>query len=384
MLDKKVATPLLLTGTSSYIRSEPKGNVLILAPWNYPVNLTLVPLAGAIAAGNTVIIKPSEYAPGVSAVIKKLIASCFQNDEVTVIEGGVQEATSLLNLPFDHVFFTGSTKVGKMVMEQVSTNLSDITLELGGKCPAIIDNETNLKSTVKRILWAKMINSGQSCIAPDHILVHESLYQRFLDESKKVLRSYLETGRSNGELFSCIVSKKQYEKLKFELDKEIANGANAFILGEADEDRFCFPPVLLTDFSANGFFAEEEIFGPILPVSKWNDLDQLIESIQVGQKPLAIYIYSNNKKAINRVLNETSSGGVVVNHGLIQFSNPNLPFGGVNSSGLGKYHGKFSFETFSNQKAIIKQWFSYSASSVFRVPYSKSAKTLVEFMVRWL
>ena len=382
MQEKRIPTPAILFGTSSRLRYEPKGTTLIISPWNYPVNLSLLPLAGAVAAGNTVVIKPSEHSPTVSAVIREMIEKKFPQSEIAVVEGDASVATELLDHPFDHIFFTGSSRVGKIVMTKAASNLSSVTLELGGKCPVIIDKKVNLDKAVQRIVWAKLLNSGQTCIAPDYLLVHESRKEALITRLKQEFDGYSEAMKNNETDFSCLVNEKQFQKLSLELDRSVSNGAKVHRFGQSDATVLRFAPALLSDVAPDDYFATEEIFGPVLPVFTWTDPDELIGRINSKPKALAIYIFSNSGQTIRRIKEETSSGALVVNHNIIHFSNLNLPFGGINSSGIGKYHGKYSFECFSNQKAIVKQWSFLSASSIFRVPYSKSAKSFADFMVR--
>jgi aldehyde dehydrogenase (NAD+) len=384
MQDKKVITPLPLFGTSSYVKYEAKGNILILSPWNYPINLCLVPLAGAIAAGNAVILKPSELAPNCSAVLSEMFRNNFDNKEIAVVEGGVETAQALLKLKFDHIFFTGSSRVGKLIMHAAADNLSEITLELGGKSPTIVDEHVNLKVAAKRIVWSKFINAGQTCIAPDYILVHKSKAKELRSLIKsEIIRSF-GLDPQNSDSLGRIVNKVNYDRLENAQKESVSLGARYEAVGVNDPTDKFIAPAIVFDQKEEDYFSQEEIFGPVLSLVEYADMDEAIAKIQGRSKPLVLYIYSKNRKNINRIINETSSGAVVVNHGLLHFSNNYLPFGGVNESGIGRYHGKHTFLTFSNEKSILKQWFPLSVSTIISAPFTKTAKRIVDFIVRWL
>ena len=383
MKDKEVFTPLTLFGSNAKVVHEPKGNALIIVPWNYPVNLALIPLAGAIAAGNTVIIKPSEFTPNVSAVMKKMLAEVFEENEVCVIEGAVKTAQELLSLPFDHIFFTGSPAVGKIVMEAAAKNLSSVTLELGGKSPTIVDETANIETAAIRIVWSKFINNGQTCIAPDYILVHKSKKVALINALKKQIEAQFGTDNSSESLCS-VINERHLSRLSEILNEAINMGGQIECGGDFFSESNSFSPTIISNVNIESRLMQEEIFGPIIPVLIYEKLDEAIEFINNREKPLALYIFSKSKSNTDKMLRGTSSGGVVINHGLLNFSNSNLPFGGVNHSGIGKAHGKQSFIEFSNEKAVVSQWSPISVSTFLRQPFTHGTKRLIDLLMKWV
>jgi aldehyde dehydrogenase (NAD+) len=342
--------------TSAQIQYEPKGVCLIIAPWNYPFQLLMSPLVSAIAAGNCCVLKPSELAPATSAVIAKIIKETFTENEIAVVEGDATVSKELLNLPFNHIFFTGSTQIGKVVMEAASKHLASVTLELGGKSPAIIDLDANLKKAVTKIAWGKLANAGQTCIAPDYIFVHESQQEQFIDLLKNAInQGYFENGQINKNNYGKIVSENHFKRLKNLVDDAVNKGAKIQIGGTFEEADRTVHPTVLTNISANALIMQEEIFGPVLPVLTYKKMDDVISYINANNKPLALYIFSNKNKTVETILKQTSSGGVCVNDVLIHISNPNLSFGGVNTSGIGGSHGFHGFKVFSHERSIMRQ-----------------------------
>ncbi|MDY0133024.1 MAG: aldehyde dehydrogenase [Desulforegulaceae bacterium] len=345
---KRVPTPITLLGSRSRIIPEPLGKVLIIAPWNYPFNLSIMPAIAAIAAGNTVIIKPSELAPATSSVISEMIGKTFEKEEIAVVEGGIDETTELLNHPFDHIFFTGGEIVGKIVMKAASKNLTPVTLELGGKSPAIVLKNSNLKTSAKRIAWAKFTNAGQTCVAPDYVLVDKSVKSEFLHHLKKSIIQFYGENPLESKFYGRIINHRHFERLEKLLE-------NQKIVTNFDKNhaKKYFAPCVLDDVSEDSLVMQEEIFGPILPIVSVNSRDEAINFITKRPKPLALYVFTENKKDSDEVLAKTSSGGACVNDALIHLSSPHLPFGGVGTSGMGEYHGQWGFKTFSHYKSVV-------------------------------
>lgn len=347
---KNVDTPLYLFPTRSYIKKEPYGTVLIIAPFNYPFQLVFEPLIGAIAAGNTAIIKPSELTPNVARVIKRLINETFDANYIEVIEGGIEETQTLIHLPFDYVFFTGSENVGKIVYQAASENLVPVTLEMGGKSPVIVDETANIKVASERICFGKFTNAGQTCVAPDYILVHESVKDDLITALSKTLREFYGQNIQQSPDYGRIVNLKHYHRLT-----SLLNSAQMNIVfgGHSDEDERYIEPTLLDHVTSDSAIMQEEIFGPILPILTYQSLDEAIAFIHQRPKPLSLYLFSEDENATQRVINELSFGGGAINDTLMHLANPKLPFGGVGASGMGRYHGKYSFDTFTHEKSYI-------------------------------
>ncbi|HDF3480746.1 TPA: aldehyde dehydrogenase [Staphylococcus aureus] len=347
---KNVDTPLYLFPTKSYIKKEPYGTVLIIAPFNYPFQLVFEPLIGAIAAGNTAIIKPSELTPNVARVIKRLINETFDANYIEVIEGGIEETQTFIHLPFDYVFFTGSENVGKIVYQAASENLVPVTLEMGGKSPVIVDETANIKVASERICFGKFTNAGQTCVAPDYILVHESVKDDLITALSKTLREFYGQNIQQSPDYGRIVNLKHYHRLT-----SLLNSAQMNIVfgGHSDEDERYIEPTLLDHVTSDSAIMQEEIFGPILPILTYQSLDEAIAFIHQRPKPLSLYLFSEDENATQRVINELSFGGGAINDTLMHLANPKLPFGGVGASGMGRYHGKYSFDTFTHEKSYI-------------------------------
>lgn len=347
---KNVDTPLYLFPTKSYIKKEPYGTVLIIAPFNYPFQLVFEPLIGAIAAGNTAIIKPSELTPNVARVIKRLINETFDANYIEVIEGGIEETQTLIHLPFDYVFFTGSENVGKIVYQAASENLVPVTLEMGGKSPVIVDETANIKVASERICFGKFTNAGQTCVAPDYILVHESVKDDLITALSKTLREFYGQNIQQSPDYGRIVNLKHYHRLTSSLNSA---QMNIVFGGHSDEDERYIEPTLLDHVTNDSAIMQEEIFGPILPILTYQSLDEAIAFIHQRPKPLSLYLFSEDENATQRVINELSFGGGAINDTLMHLANPKLPFGGVGASGMGRYHGKYSFDTFTHEKSYI-------------------------------
>ncbi|MBW2637424.1 MAG: aldehyde dehydrogenase [Deltaproteobacteria bacterium] len=347
---KRVATPLAHHPAKSFIYSEPYGIVLIIGPWNYPFQLMIAPLIPAIAAGNSAILKPSELAPRTSAVLAKLISRSFDRSHVAVVEGGPEETQVLLKKKFDYIFFTGGNRVGQIVMEAAAKNLTPLTLELGGKSPAIVDWDADIGIAARRITWGKFINTGQTCIAPDHVLVHKSVKKALVDAMKSEIESFYGKDPSKSPDYGRIINEGHFDRLSRYLeDGHIAAG------GQANREEGYIAPTMLDEVSRESQVMKEEIFGPILPVLEYERLEDVISDLRGREKPLALYFFSKSRDKQKRVLRDTSSGGVAINNVIVQITPRELPFGGVGYSGMGKYHGKAGFDTFSNSKGVYRQ-----------------------------
>ena len=374
---KRVDTPLAFIGSKSEIHYEPKGVTLIIAPWNYPFNLCIGPLVSAIAAGCSVIIKPSEHTPNTANLISRMMSELFKEEEIAVVQGDVSVSTELLKLPFNHIFFTGSPQVGKIVMKAAAEHLTSVTLELGGRNPTIIDETANLKDVAQKIVWGKFLNSGQTCIAPNYIYVHESQAQKLKDsliEQIEIQYSKLDTTRTK------IVNSNHFGRLTDLLDKTISAGGKLLYGGEKDGKINFLSPSLISDITIDSPIFKEEIFGPILPILTYSNLEEVIETINKTEKPLALYIFSKSRKNQNYILNNTSSGTTAINETTVQFAQNHLPFGGVNNSGIGKAHGEFGFYEFSNLKSVLKQRVGFTSLKMIYPPYTNFKKKLIRFI----
>ncbi len=365
MKPTRVWPTLLTLGTRSHVQYMPRGRCLIISPWNYPVNLTFGPLVSAIAAGNTAIIKPSELTPHISALMAKIVRETFASDEVAIFEGEADVAQALLDLPFDHIFFTGSPAIGKRVMTAAAKHLASVTLELGGKSPTIVDASANVQLAAQNIMWAKFANAGQTCIAPDFVFVHESIKDQWVSACRAILekaygKSFEEQQKSPH--LAHIVNARHTSRVKGLLEDANARGARVLVGGGVSESGCFVAPTLLDGIPADARIMDEEIFGPLLPVIAFNSLDDVIAKINAAPKPLALYIYSQTDEHIQRVLQQTASGGACVNHALVHFLHGRLPFGGVNNSGLGNAHGHYGFKAFSHEKAVVRSQFALAAT----------------------
>lgn len=353
-----VGTPMHMFGTRSEIRFEPRGVVLIMAAWNYPFALLFAPLVGAVAAGNCVVIRPSERVPHTNAVARAIVASVFSDHEVAFVEGDTTTAAAVLELPFDHVFFTGTTEVGRRIMTAASTHLASVTLELGGKSPAIVDQSADIGAAAERIMWGKFVNAGQTCVAPDYVLVHSSVQAAFLEASRRTLAAFYgasdDARHASGD-YCRIIDRANWTRLTSLLASTVAAGARIEAGGQSDGADLYIAPTLLSNVDPRSPIMTDEIFGPVLPVLTYETTDEIIRFLRERPKPLALYIFGRDERRIEQLLQQTTAGGTVVNNCLIHLLNPNLPFGGVGASGFGRYHGRFGFETFSNQRAVVVQ-----------------------------
>lgn len=386
MKPEKVDAPLTMLGSRPYVQFEPKGTCLIIAPWNYPFNLQIGPLVSAIAAGNTAFLKPSEMTPFISALMAEMIEELFDKEEVVLYEGGIQLSTALLKLPFDHIFYTGSPAVGKIVMKAAAENLSSVTLELGGKSPTIVDKTANLKASAEKIAWGKFLNAGQTCVAPDYLMVEQSVEEKFIDHLvKSIDKQY---GKGCGQFkyshaYTRIVDKKHYKRITVLIDDAVEKGAKIAFGGEIDHKQNFIAPTILTGVTEDMEISKEEIFGPVLPVYTYTSLTETIDYINQRPKPLALYVFSKSQRNINQVLNNTSSGSACSNDCVVQFGQNHLPFGGVNNSGIGKSHGIYGFKAFSNEKSVIKQLAGKHTGRFIYPPYTNFSKKVINILLKY-
>ena len=383
MKDEIVPTPLTLLGSKSYIKHEPKGIILIMTPWNFPINLTFVSIINAISAGNSIIIKPSEISEKTSIIIKKIVANTFDKNEIKVILGGTKTAQKLLKLKFNHILFIGSPSIGKIVMQEAAKNLASVTLELGGKSPTIIDEKCNINKAAKRIAWSKFLNNGQVCIAPDYLFVHNKIKEKFIKQLILSIKDLYSNDPIKSDDYCRIVNKKHFNRLINLLEDAKQLGSNIIYGGNINEKENFIEPTLLDNISEKSKMYKEEIFGPLLPIFHFNKIEEVIEFINKNEKPLALYIFSKNNNNIKAIINNTSSGGVCINHSTLHYSNNNLPFGGINNSGTGRCHGIYGFHELSNKKSVLKQVLPSSPTDFLFPPYNNFKNKLIEFTIKW-
>lgn len=382
MKPKSVSTPLMLLGTKGLVQYEAKGLCLIISPWNYPFNLSICPLVHAIAAGNAVILKPSELSPNTSGFIKKMILSLFDKSEVAVFEGDATVSTFLLEQKFDHIFFTGSPAIGKVVMAAAAKHLTSVTLELGGKSPAIVGPDVNVEEAAAKIAWGKFLNNGQTCIAPDYLYVHEKNYYSFLQALEATVDIFYGANVAKSKDYARIVNRRHFDRIASLLEDAKEKGAQVLFGGITDADDCFISPTVLTNCTPDMRILQEEIFGPILPIMSFKDEFQVTADIRSGDKPLALYVFSTNTEFNQYILNNTSSGTSVVNDCLIQFGHNELPFGGVNHSGIGKSGGHYGFVEFSNQKSVVIQRTNLLKN--FYPPYGVKVRWMIDLVLKWL
>jgi len=379
---QKVNTPFALIGSSSHYIYEPKGVCLIISPWNFPLNLTFGPLASAIAAGNTVILKPSEMTPHISNVMADIVKELFEENEVALLEGDVEVSKELLKLPFNHIFFTGSPNVGKLIMKSAAEHLTSVTLELGGKSPTIVDKSANIKAAAKKIAWGKFINNGQICVSPDYLLIQEDVKDEFVKAFKQHIKSFFSEDASSSESYSRIVNQRHFSRLKGHLDNAEQHKATIEMGGRTNSENNFIEPTVISNLPEEASLLQEEIFGPILPVKSFKTIDEAISYINSKEKPLALYIYSKNRSLVKQVIDNTRAGSTCINNNVIQYSNHNLPFGGINNSGIGKSHGYFGFQEFSNIRSVLKQHTKGSIELLFP-PYNNLKQKIVDLTIKW-
>jgi aldehyde dehydrogenase (NAD+) len=378
MKTRRVGAPLMVSFTRGWVRPEPKGTVLIISPWNYPILLVLNPLIAAVAAGNTAIIKPSEFTPASAAFVKKLIEKVFPENEVAVVLGDHEPAIELLKKPFNHIVFTGSPSVGKIVMEAASKHLAGVTLELGGKSPVVVDETANVSDAAWKLAFYKFTNAGQTCTAPDYVLCHKSKQEDLIAGlAANFKRFFKKNGKHTTEDYCQIINQKHFDRVSGYIDSAVSRGASVVFGGRTDKESRFIEPTVLSNVSLESEVMTEEIFGPILPILPYENLDDVVSFINKRHRPLALYVFSSNKKNQDKLMSETCSGSFLINDCVINHANPHLPFGGINNSGIGSYHGKFGFDELSHHKAILKST-SLSPFKLMLPPYTPLVKKLVK------
>jgi len=384
MKPHRVPTPMALFGTQSWIHYEPRGVVLIIGPWNYPFQLLVSPLIAAVAAGNCVVCKPSELTEHTSALLAELLGKVFSEDEVAVVEGGPAETQRLLALPFDHFFFTGSTRVGRIVAEAAARHLASTTLELGGKSPAVVDDSADLPTTANRLVWGKFVNAGQTCIAPDYVFVSEQRRDALVGELRRSIAAMYgadEAARRKSPDLCRVINTRNFDRLKKLLDDTVHQGAKVEVGGDSDAGERYISPTVLSNVAADAPIMSEEIFGPILPILTYKQLDDVPPQITARDKPLALYVFAQDQRAIDTVIDNTTAGGTCINNAVIHFANSHLPFGGVGPSGLGSYHGFHGFKAFSHERAVLQQGRMDMLKSVYP-PYGPKVTRMVKWMFK--
>jgi len=385
MKPQRISPTLATLGTRSRVIYQPKGRCLVISPWNYPLSLALGPLVSAVAAGNTVILKPSEFTPHTNGVVKDIIAAVFAPDEVAVVEGAADVATELLALPFDHIFFTGSPAVGKKVMAAAAANLTSVTLELGGKSPVVVDASADLQSAADHIIWGKTVNAGQTCIAPDYAYVHRDVADKFVELCKTTIAQRFGNTdaaiRSSAD-FPRMIHRRHAERVAGLIDDAVRAGSHIACGGASDAEARFVAPTLLRNVPARARIRQEEIFGPVLPIVTFESLDAVVEDINAAPKPLALYAWTKDSRTIEALKTNTSSGSLCVNLCLQQFAQHNLPFGGVNTSGIGNAHGFYGFKAFSHERAMMSAG-PMSALKLLFPPYDAGKRRLSELLIKY-
>ena len=384
---RRVDPTIFTLGTRSKVIMEPKGVCLIISPWNFPFNLCIGPLIHAISAGNTAILKPSDDTPNTAALISEMIEELYPAEDVAVFQGGVEVSRELLSLPFDHIFFTGSPRVGRFVMEAASKNLSSVTLELGGKTPVVVDPSADLKDAAEKIAWGKLLNNGQACVAPDYLLVHHIIAERFTDLLKEQFAKIYDpeaAGFKESQCYGRLINERHFRSEVDFIDDALKNGAKLIFGGKHDEQNLFIEPTLIIDTTDDMKVLNEEIFGPILPVIQYKESEDVVQMINSKPKPLGINIFSKDRQFTNYIVKATTSGAVAINDTIIQFGHPSLPFGGTGESGLGKSHGYYGFRAFSNEKACVQQRIGQTVLKLIYPPYNKLTKLILDIHHKYL
>lgn len=374
--NKHVLTPITQFHSDSFIKPEPYGVTLIMSPWNYPFMLSIEPLAAAISAGNCCIVKPSAYSPCVSAVIEEIIKTAFPPEYISVVRGGRAENTELLEQKFDYIFFTGSVAVGKLVMEKASRHLTPVTLELGGKSPCIVDKDANIKLAARRIAFGKFLNSGQTCVAPDYLFIHESVKEKFISEFTDCVKKMFGDKPFDNKDYPKMVNKKHFDRVN-----NLIKGENIIIGGSSNESTLQIAPTLLDNITPKSSIMQEEIFGPVLPMMTFGRLSEVVNFVTAREKPLACYLFTSSRKTERYILDSISFGGGCVNDTIIHLATSRMPFGGVGGSGMGGYHGKFGFDTFSHQKSVLHKYTWIDLPMRYQ-PYSKIMEKMVRIFIK--
>ncbi len=382
MAPERVPAPLAFTGTRAWIRPEPKGVVLVLSPWNYPLYLSLGPLIAAVAAGNCVILKPSEFTPHASAFLREFLAGLFPEEEVAVLEGAAGTAGDLLALPFDHIFFTGSPAVGRVVMRAAAEHLASVTLELGGKSPVLVTADADLRMAARRIAWGKFLNAGQTCVAPDYVLADPAVLEPLVLELERAVAAFYGPvpGRRRNPDYPRIVNEHHHARLR----RLLADSPGRIrVGGDWDADDRYFAPTLVTGVAPGAPLMQEEIFGPILPVLACPGPEAMAAFVNARPKPLALYVFTGRAATAEALLARTTAGGTCINDTVLQFAHPGLPGGGVNASGLGKAHGRYGFQAFSNARAVLRSPTGYSPAQWLYPPFKARARRVIDLMLRF-
>ncbi len=374
---RRVATPVIHFLSRSRIYHDPYGVVLIISPWNYPFQLTIAPLIGAIAAGNCVLIKPSEFSSSTSATIEKMMTELFASDYVAVFQGETEATKKLLEEKFDYIFFTGSTAVGRVIMSAAARHLTPVTLELGGKSPTIVDEDVDLNYGIKRIAWGKFFNAGQTCIAPDYVLVHRKIKDSFIEKIVGTLHSFYGENPMMSPDYARIINERHFNRLL-----QLMKSGWVIYGGNSQRKDLYIAPTIIDQVSPNDPVMQEEIFGPILPLVEYNDIEEAIAFVNQRPRPLALYCFSKNKKIQNRILRETSAGGGCINDTISHIGSQELPFGGIGESGMGAYHGKASFNTFTHQRGILFR--SNLLDISLRYPPYRDRVSLLQLLFRFI
>ncbi|MCB2376508.1 aldehyde dehydrogenase family protein [Hymenobacter sp. BT635] len=385
MRPRRVGTPLSLVGTSSWVHYEPKGVCLIVAPWNYPFYLAIDPLTSALAAGNCCIIKPSEMTPAVAALLSRMAHELFDPAEVAVVEGDKDVATELLRLPFNHIFFTGSPAIGKVVMRAAAEHLTSVTLELGGKSPVVVDATADLRDAAEKIVWGKYINAGQTCVAPDYVLVHESVQEQFVREVGQAITRFYDPqheGIIHSKSYARIVNGHHFRRISSLLEDAQRDGAQVAQGGIVDSSQCFIEPTLLLNAAPDSRVMQEEIFGPLLPIQPFRTLPEAADFVNARPRPLALYLFTKSNDNQQYVLQNVSAGGCCVNETILHLAHPELPFGGVGNSGMGKAHGHYGFLAFSNEKAVLRQRTGRTAIKLMYPPYTPKVQKLIDWLMR--
>jgi aldehyde dehydrogenase (NAD+) len=380
---RRVPTPLILTGTRTRIHYQPLGIVLILAPWNYPITLTLGPLVTAVAAGNRVIIKPSEFAPSAAAAVKAIVEAVFDPTECAVLEGDHTVAESLVNLPFDHVFFTGSPRIGRLVMAAAAQHHTSVTLELGGKSPAVVDTSANLDRAARTIAFGKFSNAGQTCIAPDYVVAHADIFDAFVERLRFFVRDMFSSTHEQSST-ALVVTEDRCRRLKSMLDDALSGGASIVSGGAVDIDLRQFEPTVLVDVRRDALLLQKEIFGPILPVLRVDSISEALDIVASKDPPLTVYLFSRVGQVAKEVISKSCSGNVVINDTLIHWVHTRAPFGGIGASGFGRSHGFAGFKEFSNERVVVRQLLRWPPIHLLYPPFEKRSNRLRSLVIKYL
>ncbi|MGK2858419.1 MAG: aldehyde dehydrogenase family protein [Thermoanaerobaculia bacterium] len=384
MRPRRVSTPITFLGSRSWIAPEPQGCVLVISPWNFPLMLALGPIVSAIAAGNCIVLKPSELTPATSSLLEQILGAVFAEDEIAVVEGDASVAQALLREKWNHIFFTGSTNVGRIVMKAAAEHLCPVTLELGGKSPVVVEAETDLDEAARKIVWGKLSNGGQQCIAPDYVLVERKAEAELLEKMKEQVGRLFATGAGGSAEIASTVDDRNFRRVSALVDGALADVAELVVSGVRDAMTRHIAPTILRGVSPDSAIMREEIFGPVLPVLTWERLDEAVRFIAEREPPLALYVFSRDPRIVDAVLRGTRAGTTAINDVVLHFSHPNLPFGGFMESGFGRGHGQAGFDSFSNLRSVLEQPLRVGPVSMFYPPYTPLVRKLIGFAMRWL